>query len=210
MTVAALAFIPSPPFLLADLGGRRSPLTSTCQQAISVLDGLPVVVLGAGPAPGWSTGSIDATPWGARGVPALDPLPLSLAVGSTLLGERPHRLLAAGSSVALGDEVGLLVVGDGSARRTEKAPGHLDPRAAGFDASIAAVLASGDPARLAGLDESLGEELLVGGLGAWRAAAEHAGGRLWEATVLLDDAPHGVGYFVATWSAPVTNGRPRA
>ena len=130
------------------------------------------------------------------------PLPLALAVGSTLLGDRPHELLV-GSSELLGHDVGLLVVGDGSARRTEKAPGFFDDRAAAFDASVAAALEAGDPSALAGIDHALGEELLVDGLSAWSAAAVHAAGRRWDATVLLDDAPYGVGYLIATWSTPV-------
>ena len=196
--VAAVAFVPSPPFLL--VGGGSRELRSLCQQAISELDGLPLVVLGDGPAEGWLTGSIDATPWGARGLRAQDPLPLAHAVGSTLVGDRPHGLLV-GAQEELGDDVGLLVVGDGSARRTEKAPGFFDSRAAAFDSSVAEALRSGDPAALAAIDEQLGAELLAGGLAAWRAAAVHARGRRWDATLLLDEAPHGVGYFVATWSA---------
>lgn len=200
--VAALAFVPSPPFLLSALGGGSEELRSLCQQVISTLDGLRVVVLGDGPVEGPVTGTIDATPWGARGLPSTNPLPLALAVGSTLLGDRPHELLV-GPQALLGEEVGLLVVGDGSARRTEKAPGHLDGRAAGFDAAVAHALRSGDPEALAAIDQALGEELLAGGLAAWRAAAEQARGRCWDATLLLDDAPHGVGYFIASWITPV-------
>ncbi|MCU1593902.1 MAG: hypothetical protein JWO12_1294 [Frankiales bacterium] len=198
--VGALAFVPSPPFLLNALGGGPASLRSLCLQAISVLEGRDLVVLGAGDEPGWVKGTVDATAWGARGERAPDPLPLALAVGSTLLGDRQHRLLAAGGLELLGDDVGLLVVGDGSARRTEKAPGHLDPRAAGYDASVAAALAAGDPSLLGSLDQVLGKDLLVGGLAAWCSAAVHAGEKRWDARVLLDDAPYGVGYFVATWT----------
>jgi len=56
------------------------------------------------------------------------------------------------------------VVADGSARRTEKAPGHLDDRAEGFDAQVEKALAAGDPELLKALDVNLAEALLVGGM----------------------------------------------
>src|SRR5947209_5584348 len=73
-------------------------------------------------------------------------LPLSLGLGAMLLDQGgyrgPRRLFAvgpdapAGACAALGAELAtgsaptaLLVMGDGSARRTLKAPGHLDSRA---------------------------------------------------------------------------------
>lgn len=68
----------------------------------------------------------------------------------------------------LGTEGGttLLVVADGSARRTEKAPGHLDPRSAIVDEAIVDAIqgaAEGGLTRLLGLDPSLCADLLVAG-----------------------------------------------
>jgi hypothetical protein len=200
--VAAVAFVPSAPLLLAALGGGSAVLRSACKQAISALDGLDVVVVGAAPDDGWLAGSIDATPWGAPGPALPDALPLALAVGATLLGGRHHALygVAVGDLPELGD-VGLLVVGDGSARRTEKAPGHLDARAAGYDAQVEAALAAGSPALLGDLDPELGQELLVGGRAVWRAVAQLPGS--WRGVVHLAEAPYGVGYFAASWT-PLT------
>jgi hypothetical protein len=197
--VRAVAFVPSPPLLLAALGGGPADLRAACAQAISVLDGLDVVVVGAAPVDGWLSGSIDATPWGAPGRPAPDALPLALAVGATLLADRPHTLygVAGGGLPELG-EVGLLVVGDGSARRTEKAPGHLDDRAAGFDAQVAAALAAGSPGLLGALDADLAQELLVGGGPVWRAVSTLPGA--WRGQLHLAEAPYGVGYFAASWT----------
>jgi hypothetical protein len=197
--VAAVAFVPSPPLLLAALGGGPEFLRAACTQAISALDGLDVVVLGAAPSDGWVSGTIDATPWGAPGVAAPAALPLALAVGSTLLGERHHTRygVAAGGLPELGD-VGLLVVGDGSARRTEKAPGHLDERAASFDGRVAAALAAGSPALLGALDASLAGALLVGGMPVWQAVSQLSGS--WQGVLHLADAPYGVGYFAASWT----------
>lgn len=124
---------------------------------------------------------------------------------------------AVAAGLAGPDRLGLLVMGDGSARRSERAPGYVDPRAAGFDAAVAAALATGDAAALRDLDPGLGAELLATGVPAWRvaghaaaghataaaatAAAGHAGGAGLTAELLHDEAPYGVGYLVATWTA---------
>ena len=95
-----------------------------------------------------------------------------------------------------------LVVANGSAKRTEKAPGHLDDRAHAFDAAIEAALRGPDPATLAGLDEDLATELWadVAGL---RALGGLLGGLLAEApapTVEYADDPFGVQYWVMRWA----------
>ena len=147
-------------------------------------------------------------------VAAGDRLPLSLAVGAWLLG--PARMvlralavppslpladcLALGSALAgAGDRVGLLVVGDGSARRSEKAPGHLDPRAGAMDEGIARALASVDTAALCALDAELCAELMVAGRAPWQvlAGAVEWGQQGWSGTVEEVSAPLGVGLFVA-------------
>jgi hypothetical protein len=118
---------------------------------------------------------------------AADEVPLPFAVGSTLLdaagwsgSRRWHQVgwddaggaaLAVGSSLAAtSGRIGLLVLGDGSARRTVKAPGHLDERADGFDAALLEAL-RGDPRRLADVDPATASELMVTGLPAWQALA---------------------------------------
>lgn len=57
-----------------------------------------------------------------------------------------------------------VVVANGSARRDEKAPGHLDERSFDFDECLDAALAAGDGAALAALDLALGADLLAVGL----------------------------------------------
>ncbi|MFD9221000.1 class III extradiol dioxygenase subunit B-like domain-containing protein [Streptomyces sp. NPDC060064] len=146
------------------------------------------------------------------------PLPPSLAVGAWLLtrarwadapveglgvGEQlaGERCVAVGRELAArADRVALLVMGDGSACRTLKAPGYLDERAADFDGQAARALGSADVEALKALDESLAYELKAAGRAPWQVlagAAENAGlaGQL-----LYEDAPYGVGYFVAAWS----------
>ena len=90
----------------------------------------------------------------------------------------------------LGD--GKLVVANGSAKRTEKAPGHVDERAEAFDEALGAALRAGD---LAGLDLSLADELWadVAGLDAL------AGLRATDVQVDYNDAPYGVQFWVVRW-----------
>jgi hypothetical protein len=160
---------------------------------------------------GWTA---DAT-WGFEGfgVARTPPdergrLPWPLGIGAWLLDdigwdgprrylgidpERPADADAAGRTA-------VLLVGDGSARRNEKAPGHLDERAAGFDAAVARAIADGDVDALGSLDAELAAELLCAGAPAWRWLAAQIGSRsVTEAELLVDSAPYGVGYFVGYW-----------
>jgi hypothetical protein len=95
--------------------------------------------------------------------------------------------------------VGVLAMGDGSARRTVKAPGYLDAAAAPFDAAVARALDEGDAAALAGLDPVEGERLLAAGVPVWRALGAALTGRAITGRLHLDAAPFGVGYLVADW-----------
>jgi hypothetical protein len=125
-------------------------------------------------------------PLHACAVPGDVPAPKALGLGRGLAG--------------LADRVGLLVMGDGSACRTVKAPGYLDNRAEPYDAAVAAALAAADTAALAGLDGELSAVLQVSGRAPWQVlagAAEDAG---LAGELLYDEAPYGVGYFVATWT----------
>ena len=77
-----------------------------------------------------------------------------------------QECLTLGRELESGAGTTLLVVGDGSARRTEKAPGHLDPRAADVDDAIVAAIsgaADGGLERLLELDPEVCAELLVAG-----------------------------------------------
>jgi hypothetical protein len=91
-----------------------------------------------------------------------------------------------------------LVVGNGSATRTEQAPGHLDGRAAAFDASLGAGLREG---RIV-VDEELGEELWARLGGIPRLAGLGGAAGLGPATVDYDDDPFGVQYWVLRWTCP--------
>ncbi|MFB7292751.1 class III extradiol dioxygenase subunit B-like domain-containing protein [Actinacidiphila glaucinigra] len=111
------------------------------------------------------------------------------------------RMLELGRGLAeLADRVALLVMGDGSTCRTLKAPGYLDERAEPFDASVARALGAADTEALAALDVPLATELGAAGRAPWQVLAGAADGAGLSGDLLYDQAPYGVGYFVAAWS----------
>jgi hypothetical protein len=152
------------------------------------------------------------------GQPGVDTpiLPLSVAVGVWLLSRYPRKIPCSVRTVAasaptsecarLGKElartrsVALLVLGDGSACRTVKAPGYLDPRAELFDTSVTKALDEADPAALLALDPVLGTELMAAGRAPWQVLAGAAAGPF-DGEIRYDAAPYGVQYTVATWLA---------
>ena len=145
-------------------------------------------------------------------------LPLSLTIGRWLLQRsgvdldahyqavafdaEPEDCLRLGQELAASAErVALLVMGDGSACRSEKAPGYLDERAEPYDASVARALRHADTSALAAAEPELSRELQAAGRAAWQVLAGAAGAPGgFTAELLADDAPYGVAYLVATWS----------
>ncbi|MYU19643.1 hypothetical protein GTZ78_55435, partial [Streptomyces sp. SID8361] len=167
-----------------------------------------------------TSGGGDAAGWGPS--PELPPspptLPTSLAVGAWLLehtgwdpavpveGLGVGEPLAAERCIEVGRElagraerVALLVMGDGTACRTLKAPGYLDERAAPFDAEVARALAAADTGALAALDEELAYELKAAGRAPMQVLAGAGEGARLKGELRYDEAPYGVGYFVASW-----------
>ncbi len=116
-------------------------------------------------------------------------------------GERiaRHLLGEVGFIGAVGVGEAVLVVANGSARRTEKSPGHFDERAADFDTVIGDALRSGHVAALAGLDDGLAEQLWCHDVPAVRELAAWADGPV-SATLDHESDEHGVAYWVARWS----------
>ena len=160
------------------------------------------------PGPGWfvPTGKI-----GMRGKPGL---PLALGLGAMLLDEAAYagrRIMQAvgeaepaaaclrlGASVAnVAARMAVLVVGDGSARRSPAAPGHFDERAAPFDLAVEQALRHGDMAAVAALDATLARDLMATGRAAWQVLAGALAERRPAGEILYADAPFGVGYLVA-------------
>ena len=93
----------------------------------------------------------------------------------------------------------LLVIGDGSARRGPRAPGHFDQRAAAFDAGVERAVRAGDTRALLDLDPALARELMATGRPAWQvlAGALETAAPL-SAAVRYAGDPFGVAYLVAT------------
>lgn len=110
----------------------------------------------------------------------------------------PAACIELGEAIAT-EDVGLLVVGDGAATHTEKAPGYLDERAGPFDAAVAAALRDADPAALAALDPDLATTLFASGRAPWQVLAGATAGRRWRGELLHSSMPFGVGYHVAVW-----------
>ncbi|MFF5564161.1 class III extradiol dioxygenase subunit B-like domain-containing protein [Streptomyces sp. NPDC012623] len=145
-------------------------------------------------------------------------LPASLAVAAWLLEHArwraapvsglgvaeslaPEDCARAGRELATeADRVALLVMGDGSACRSVKAPGYLDERAPAFDAAAAQALAAVDVAGLLALETEPARALKAAGRAPWQVLAGAAQGGDLAGELLYEGAPYGVGYFVALWS----------
>ncbi|MFI5658867.1 class III extradiol dioxygenase subunit B-like domain-containing protein [Streptomyces sp. NPDC051684] len=228
MLVAAAA-CPCPPLLVPEVAAGAAPeldaARAACDEAIEALLAAEpdlVWIIGEGPntrvhEPG-ARGSfrpfgvdLDVR-LGAAGSEAVEEtLPPSLSVGAWLLaragwaGEvRGYEVAGDGAAftgAADAERVGFLVMGDGTACRTLKAPGYLDARAEGVDAAVAAALRDLDvDGTLANLDADLARELKISGRAPWQLLSAAWGGRDGTGRLLYEDAPYGVGYFVASWT----------
>jgi hypothetical protein len=221
----AVAFVPSTPLLVPAVAGRAARdlagLRTAVDEAVgSMLAIRPevVVVVGVGGERGMRYGPGDLgslrglgvdldVPFAGRQRPGGRATPLAHTIGASLLddagwagarlGVAPDDLAAALSGLPA--TTGVLAVGDGSARRTLKAPGHLDDAAEPFDAVVAAALRNGDAAALSALDVVEGERLMAAGTRTWRAIGTALAGRPVTARLHHDAAPLGVGYLVADW-----------
>jgi hypothetical protein len=219
----AAAVCPGPPLLVPELSGTdatAAELRAACLEAArTLLAARPDVVAVVGPAERtarWpATARADLTVYGGVGTAPTEPAPLSVGLGALLLdwaGCDTDRLMwsvaptesvqrcseIANLVVRSGNRVGLLAVADGSARRTVKAPGYLDDRAADYDAEVLRAVSTGDLATLRALDRAVAAELLASGWPALQVLAAAFADNRPHATVHYADAPFGVGYLVAS------------
>jgi hypothetical protein len=222
--IVAAALLPHPPLLLRELGGGTDPVPDLRAAAVEVVRDLvgaadEVVVVGPADASAtWDPATpVDVRRFGGNGDRVGAGLPLSLGVGRRLLddagwyGQVELRSIAwdaddpeslAADVAARPGRTALLVLGDGSARRGEKAPGYLDERAFPFDDALAKALAGADAEALHGLDQQLAADLMVLGRSSFRllgAVALVQGGPV-DATLTYRDDPFGVTYLVALWT----------
>jgi hypothetical protein len=215
------AVCPHPPLLVPEVACGAAPelddLRAACAEAVRRLAaGDLVVVVGSGPRTRDFGREAAGTlrPYGADVTvgPGEPVLPLSLTIGRWLLGERqavyrsvaenapPEECRRLGARLAgLAGRVALLVMGDGTACRTQRAPGYLDTRAEGFDAGVARALAGADAGALTRLDAGLAADLRAAGRAPWQVLAGAARDDRFSAELLADAAPYGVGYLVASW-----------
>ncbi|HEY9523720.1 MAG TPA: hypothetical protein VIR33_10805, partial [Thermopolyspora sp.] len=177
-----------------------------------------VIVLGAAPATRTYPSDAPAPVGRFAPAPAHAPqegsLPASLAVGRATLaghsvplvlqgvdhGAPPRRTGELGRQInARPGRTGLIVAADGSARRGEKAPGYVDPRALETDILIGKALALADRPALLALDPADCDGLLIAGRAAWQVMASACEGTSWTGGVLYEGDPFGVAYWVTTW-----------
>jgi hypothetical protein len=215
---------------LTGAGPVLPELRAACAEAVAtLLRDRPDVVAVVGPGlvtAAWpGDGRFNIAAFGGPGgaadpaVAARPVLPPGPGIGAYLLdqagyhGERLIWSVSADEPVAgcrkLGAELagrdartGLLVIGDGSARRGPRAPGHFDERAAAFDAEVERAVRAGDTRALLDLDPGLARDLMATGRPAWQvlAGALEGLGRLAVGVGYAGD-PFGVAYLVATLRA---------
>jgi hypothetical protein len=234
--ITSAALCPWPPLLVRELTGADPvlpELRAACAEAVATLlrdDPEVVAVVGPGTAtvswPGDGRLNIAAFGPGATAArPAERPvLPPASGIGAYLLdqagyhGERLIWSVSADEPVAgcrkLGADLAggsirtaLLTIGDGSARRGPRAPGHFDERAGAFDAEVERALRAGDLTALLDLDPALARELMATGRPAWQVLAgalEGTAGLAVEVQYAGD--PFGVAYLVATLRPPISRG----
>ncbi len=185
--------LPTPPLLVPQLATGHDPelddLRTACRDAVATVTALPhelLVVVGADGGPR----ATSFAPWGAPvDVDVPEALPLALLVGAGLTPGvlrsfvavapdlEPGECRALGAELAAAaDRVALLVMGDGSARHSLRAPGYLDERAAPGTPACTRRSARSTSTALRGLDPALADELLVPRARAL-AGARRCGGR---------------------------------
>lgn len=209
--IVAAAVCPSPPMLVPEVNAGADDLADLRTACDDVVEALlahepdRVVVIGAGAlehdldesAGGSFTGfGVDLHVGGHS-----DELPLSLTIGAWLLsraGWVGPRTYSTGTPDVEG-RVALLVIADGTAKRTTESPGYLDERAIAYDEVIEGALATGDARTLAELDLDLGAELWAAGAPALRVLGEFFADLPIEPEIRAKTALFGVAYWVALW-----------
>lgn len=228
MPVVAAAVCPHPPLLVPEVASGAAPELDDLRAAsLAAVESLAtaahIVVIGSATAASTYDGAAGGS-FGAYGAPAVRfgsgqaVLPLSLAIGGWLLEQtkavhlpRIYRAIPPDTPPAActrfgreiadsNDRIGLLVMGDGSARRSEHSPVHLHPRAEIFDTTVANALQHRNLDVLKALDPDLANELQAAGRAPWQVLAGALEGTSLSGDLTYEAAPYGVGYFVASFT----------
>jgi hypothetical protein len=205
--IAEVVFVPSAPLLLTEYTGiddAGAELRRRCVEAIreALGAGVDQVVVLAGSRPGRDP---RRGPLGVRVGQELVRSAGAEAISAVVPFEAPIRDEIRHQADFLCDAEGRLLVvavGDGSPKRGEKAPGHLDERAFAVDERWVDALANADTGALLGLDPRLCEELLVTGRAVWQTVglAVRDAGQPMEPRLAWSGDPWGVMYAVARWT----------
>jgi hypothetical protein len=223
--LAAAAVCPAPPLLARALTGAEQAvpeLRQACADAVTALleagpDLVAVVGTAAEGGERDTRAQLDLSAFAPQlgGPPPGARLPVSLGLGAMLLdfeGYRGRRLLHAVTQddsaahcaelgarlAAAGERVALLVMADGSARRTLRAPGYLDERSGPFDTAAERAIRDGDPGALLAIDAGLARDLMATGRPGWQVLAGAMNGRRAASEIRYSGDPFGVFYLVAS------------
>jgi hypothetical protein len=119
-----------------------------------------------------------------QSVAAAEPAPRCAEIGAALAASAPR--------------VAILAMGEGSARRSLKAPGYLDERSAAFDAGVERAVRDGDLGGLLRTDAGLAADLMATGRPGWQVLAGAAGDAPAATEIRYAGDPFGVAYLVAS------------
>lgn len=218
--IRAAVVVPAAPALLPGIGGAADPLADLRERAAALVAATAgakgadrLVVVGSGPATRVWPG--DAPSGAARFTTGRVPdgaLPTDLEIGrllapstggdvvlqSVAADATPQECADRGRELAAGPPAVLVVVADGPATLTEKAPGHLQLDAAPFAAELSRAVAQADSAALAALDPAVCDRLWMRGRPALQVLAAATDGLAGE--LVADEAPFGVQYLLARWA----------
>jgi hypothetical protein len=185
VALVSVAVCPHPPLLVPEVAAGAAPelddLRAACDTAVTRMlsrcDGVRLVAARHG-----LPSAVDIGRWLLARNGSEHPLVVDVVDDERTTTTRPS-------------EVGLLVMADGSARRTPKAPGALHPEAQAFDREIAELLMTGrEP------DLSRATEMWCTDAAAFTALLAATRGVRWQRELLHEEAPYGVAYFVASWA----------
>lgn len=225
MSAVAAVVVPASPALLPGIGGAADPLADLRERAADAVaeavaagrakGATRCVVVGAGAQTrGWPT---DAPSGAARFTTGRVPegaLPVAVEIGRLLApgggGEMalhsvsaeapPEACVALGRDLTADGTTVLVVVADGPATLTEKAPGHVQPDAPPFAEGLREALAAGDVAALTALDQDTCDRLWMRGRPALQVMAGAFGETHPTGRILAEESPFGVQYLLARWS----------
>ena len=201
------AFVPSAPLLAVPDDPLLAPVRDAARSAVSRLigDATAVTVLdgsAAGIAHDERAGGdlrdfgLDIRAGGRHGE-----LGLGHTIGAWLLDDaRWHGPRAYVSSLGAVPSA-LLVVADGYACVNDLSPLGFDPRGPKAQGQIIEALASADPEALHAVDTDFALDLGCSGAPTLAVAGRTATAHRWRGTVTYDDAPLGIGYWVASWES---------